>query len=432
MSKYFKICLKISSVLLGSIILGAFALCLVYMLPSDIIKNNVTSSIDIFYNENIYPQQISGYKSTQLDNETDAIMLLGAIYENNDLNVLEKAMAVPHNTMNNVSSLCITLKNILWDRIEPDGFSFYDRYWHGYMIYLKPLLLLMDYADIRMLNMMIQISLLLLLTLEMVRKKLTVYLPALALMLVVLNPTAVSMSLQFSSIYYIILISLLILVKYQDYLLQDDRVYYYFLLSGIAVAYFDFLTYPIAAFGIPAALALILKGENPGKSIKNIFNWIFCWFIGYIGMWAGKWAISSIVLDTNVFMEALNRMNVHSSETAINDISISAFAAFWRNLRILLRWPYFLSGLLFLCLHIKNILCYIKINLLKECIPFLILCLLPCIWLMLLRSHSAWCYWYTYRNLSVSVFSMAVFICRLSLYKGDIQKGNEECKCQVL
>lgn len=57
------------------------------------------------------------------------IMLLGAIFDNKELNSLQKAMAVPHATIEDVSSLCITLKNILWDQFKVDGFSNYDRYW---------------------------------------------------------------------------------------------------------------------------------------------------------------------------------------------------------------------------------------------------------------------------------------------------------------
>lgn len=52
-------------------------------------EDHVTSSINIFVTESVYPQQIQGYKTTQLDNETDANMSLGAIYENKELNPLQ-------------------------------------------------------------------------------------------------------------------------------------------------------------------------------------------------------------------------------------------------------------------------------------------------------------------------------------------------------
>ena len=62
-------------ILLISIFVGLAALFIVYLLPTDRMEANVRSSIDIFYTEGVYPQQAKGYKSSQLDNETDAIRL---------------------------------------------------------------------------------------------------------------------------------------------------------------------------------------------------------------------------------------------------------------------------------------------------------------------------------------------------------------------
>lgn len=414
MSKYLNLCIKLISILFGSVILGTLLLLVVYMLPTKTMETHVRSSIDIFVEESIYPQHVQGYKTTQLDNETDAIMLLGAIFENKELSSLQKAMAVPHATIEGVSSLCITLKNILWDQFKADGVSYYDRYWHGYMVYLKPLLLLMDYADIRMLNMIIQLSLLILLIMEMVKKKLHTYIPALILTLTILNPTTISMSLQFSAVYYIVLVSSFILLRYKDIFIKDDKLYLFFLMLGISVAYFDFLTYPIAAFGIPAVFSFILYDETCKEKTKKIIVCGIIWAIGYLGMWTGKWIVSSIVLDTNVFVEAFSRLTVHSGETNIDGESINVFGALWRNVRVLLRWPYFLMGLFFIVYYLRKIIPNFKNKMIIKYMPLLILCIIPCIWLMLLKSHSAWCYWYTYRNLSVSVFSVSVFICHLA------------------
>ena len=420
MSEFIKLFKKIIFILFGSILLGGVLLTIVYILPVNTMEDHVTSSINIFVTESVYPQQIQGYKTTQLDNETDAIMLLGAIYENKDLNPLQKAMAVPHATLEGVSSLCITLKNILWDRQEADGFSYYDRYWHGYMLYLKPLLLVMDYGDIRMFNMIIQLNLLLLLSVEMVKKKLHIYIPALILTLAVLNPAAISMSLQFSAIYYIILISLIILLRYKDILIKDDKLYIFFLMIGIAVAYFDFLTYPVAAFGIPAILTMIIYDGNWKEKIKTVILLGICWVIGYLGMWAGKWVISSIVLNKNVFVEAFSRITVHSSETYMEGVNIGAFGALWKNVKVLLKWPYFLMGFFYLVYYLRKIVRNFKFTGLIQCTPFVIICFIPCIWIMILSSHSAWCYWYTYRNLSASVFSVSVIVCRMADSKREL------------
>lgn len=189
---------------------------------------------------------------------------------------------------------------------------------------------------------------------------------------------------------------------------------------GIAVAYFDFLTYPVAAFGIPAILTMIIYDGNWKEKIKTVILLGICWVIGYLGMWAGKWVISSIVLNKNVFVEAFSRITVHSSETYMEGVNIGAFGALWKNVKVLLKWPYFLMGFFFLVYYLRKIVCNFKFTGLIQCTPFVIICFIPCIWIMILSSHSAWCYWYTYRNLSASVFSVSVIVCRMANSKREL------------
>lgn len=133
-------------------LLGLISLTLVYLLPTERMEQNVKSSMDIFYTESVYPQQVSGYKATQLDNETDAIMLLGAIYDGGNYSAIKQAMRAARVDISDVPSKCNVLIKYAWENQEPDSVSEYSRYWHGYMLWLKPLLLFFDYADIRMLN----------------------------------------------------------------------------------------------------------------------------------------------------------------------------------------------------------------------------------------------------------------------------------------
>lgn len=109
---------------------------------------NVRSSIDIFYTESVYPQQVKGYKSSQLDNETDAIMLLDAIHPAQNRSALENALRVSRITFSDTTSSCIDLIQYAWENKTLDQTVDYTRYWHGYLVWLKPLLLLMDYADL--------------------------------------------------------------------------------------------------------------------------------------------------------------------------------------------------------------------------------------------------------------------------------------------
>ncbi|MFR6406332.1 MAG: hypothetical protein ACLUN6_03765 [Holdemanella sp.] len=107
------------------------------------------------HGEESYEQVLKGYTSTQLDNSTDAYMLLSAIHRS-DKSAVDQAVNV-----------------YTWQ--DPDSFGQYGtllrygksgsegmqenataRYWLGYLVVLKPLLLFLNYMDIRMLNMIVQ------------------------------------------------------------------------------------------------------------------------------------------------------------------------------------------------------------------------------------------------------------------------------------
>lgn len=132
---------KFVALLTAGWLLGLISLTLVYLLPTERMEQNVKSSMDIFYTESVYPQQVSGYKATQLDNETDAIMLLGAIYDGGNYSAIKQAMRAARVDISNVPSKCNVLIKYAWENQEPDSVSEYSRYWHGYMLWLKPLLL---------------------------------------------------------------------------------------------------------------------------------------------------------------------------------------------------------------------------------------------------------------------------------------------------
>ena len=298
---------KFVALLTAGWLLGLISLTLVYLLPTERMEQNVKSSMDIFYTESVYPQQVSGYKATQLDNETDAIMLLGAIYDGGNYSAIKQAMRAARVDISDVPSKCNVLIKYAWENQEPDSVSEYSRYWHGYMLWLKPLLLFFDYADIRMLNMMFQTALLLWLVKELTEKKMTKLLIPLMLAVMVINPVAAAMSMQFSSIYDIVLISMILILHYHEKWSCKRKYPYFFFGLGMVTVFFDFLTYPMAALGIPLVLVLFLEKKDLKKGLQDVVTYSICFAAGYAGMWAGKWIMASIILGENIIAEAMGQ-----------------------------------------------------------------------------------------------------------------------------
>lgn len=74
------------------ICLGFVLLVFSYLIPKDAMENHVRESVKVFEEEGTYPQLVAGFVDSQLDNWTDALMLLTAVYQDSENNVLRQAV----------------------------------------------------------------------------------------------------------------------------------------------------------------------------------------------------------------------------------------------------------------------------------------------------------------------------------------------------
>ena len=78
------------------------------------------------------------------------------------------------------------------------------------------------------------------------------------------------MSMQFTSIYLLTLLFALAELQIDSF--SKERGWILYLLLGACTAFFDFLTYPPAAFGICVLLRSSFLGAVPRKSWKKPFS----------------------------------------------------------------------------------------------------------------------------------------------------------------
>ena len=159
----------------------------------------------------------------------------------------------------------------------------YARYWHGYQLWLKPLLYFTDYHGIRIFVGTVQIILTALLLWgplgKMTGKLLLLLLPVCGALL---RPAMVCM--EYMSLYSIIIISAVSFAQ------TETMRMVFFGCRGWTVAYFDYLTYPIVSLGILLLLYGIMQPYHSWEFVK----YSFAWGIGYAGMWACKWILATI------------------------------------------------------------------------------------------------------------------------------------------
>ena len=96
------------------------------MIPNDYIKENVGISVSRLNGEGDYYNPLFETDASKLDNFTDRLMISKAI-KNDD-------------------------KGALYNSLDVNDYA---RYWHGYLVLIRPLLIKLDYLQIRYVNVLI-------------------------------------------------------------------------------------------------------------------------------------------------------------------------------------------------------------------------------------------------------------------------------------
>jgi len=386
-----------------AVLAGILLLTCVYALPTEQMRYHVSLSLPYLQDEGDFYRWAPYHNSTALDGFTDSIMLGSAIYDSSaspfhDALVNPRMEFTPGDTVP-VDSL------VRYASGETNGKEVtYARYWHGYLLVLKPLLLFFSPADIRLLNMTVQFLLCAVaLLLAYRRKGLALAIPLAAAILCV-NPISAALSLQYTDVYLLTLIFETFLLAFRT----DEKKFGWFLYLwlGILVAFFDFLTYPLVSLGILLVTELALCQENLRGRLKRLFLNSSAWFVGYGGMWAGKWIAASLFTEQNVIQNALGSIQERVS-SSVDSVSFTFLQVLKRNIQVYIN-PSVELLVLLLFLGLLYLLAVRKYRVSLHAgslVPMVLCALYPVIWTYLLKNHSMIHPHMTYRNFAVSVMA---------------------------
>lgn len=397
-----------------SIIIGFALIIGVYSLPTGIMNKHVLSSYQSF--EESYPNTTPRVMGGKLDTFTDALMLLTASYED-DNSIYTKSLLNKRyfNKELGTDQLLYQMGRNPFDN-QNLAVESYARYWHGYLVVMKPLLMIIDYNGLRFINGFALLALIGLLCRQYFINNEKLYIIPLVAMLIFINPVSIILSIQFMGMITITLFGLLLLAKYRTYLIQHSLMLKaFFVVLGSLTAYVDLLTYPLITLGIP--LAYWISSTNIGvKSNKQIVQDIclysIIWGFGYIGMWFGKWVLATLLTDVNIikdaYMEIIYRTSSQMGDTPISyrKVLSNNFKYCWGNILLLL---VLFGGYVSYKKHKDKELLKFDVN--KKHWPLLIIAIIPFIWYFLVQNHSYIHAWFTYRELAIVVYVMVVFCC---------------------
>lgn len=383
---------------LGLIILFTTLMTLSFCIPEERLSWHVESSnysLSILREWRTY--FLFGTDAARVDDGDDNMMINHAIKADPEMNALEAAMSI-------------------------NGYS---RYWHGYLTWLRPMLVLYDLGQLRYVYMMVYFMLYgtLLASMALRLKKQTGIPAAIALSiaLTACYMTIIPTCMQYTHVFLITFIACILLLRYHQRL--RNALPLFFMVVGMLTSFIDFLTAPLLTLGIPLLMCLYIQNQQDEefewkKRIWTIFTCSALWGIGYVGCWACKWFLSSLILGHNEFGTAASKIGDWTSEMGAE----SRWVAFEKNIR----FYFFEQGIrVYLVFAIPVIALALKIirhwnKGWYKGLVYLPVGLFPYMWYLVVNGHSHFHPFFSHRIQAITAFSVMLFL--IDLAKWDVKK----------
>lgn len=415
MKKKLKCVLQAVAVLISGPVLGILLLMTVYKIPVSLIMDNYSISLESIGSRDGWHQFITGYAMSVLDNNTEFLMLKAA------------ATPMPATEENDIQKVmrCYTFNSewnhgLAFAQGEYNGQKFtcdsYERYWHGYLVILKPLLTIFTYQDLIYLNIILQ-SVMMVLLLHMLRRRGLAYLQIPFLLFWTVGMQMIVMlSLDYAVCFYIYMSSTLMVLRFPKW---RERYGLFFMAVGMVTAYMDLLTWPLVTLMVP--LLIFLQYENDSwDRIKKIVTCSGAWGAGYIVQWASKWLMATLFLEDNVLADAVESFLFRSALEGEKTLSWGHVVM--KNLSVFDKTPCLLIGGVAAILTGVLLYKYRRAMQWGKMLPCLVIGVSPFFWYLVTRNHAYEHYWMTWRNLSITVF--AVYGGVAECIRQEICKGN--------
>lgn len=423
----------IKKLIVSFIVLLAFyvgSLTAVFCLPDNAIQNNVLNSLD-----DVVVLESAGYRfkrnakiicdgpASYVDALTDGVMLTRNlnynIVNNDKAEVFQKFFKFDVDFPEEYYSSPI---------LRALNMNGYGRYWHGYDIVLRPLLIFFDYAKIRLICVgvfVVLVSILAYLTYKVLGLGITL---AFAVALTLCKFPIIASCMQFMNMTVLTMLSIIILLGYwlpkeKDNIKNDklDNLYIFIFILASLTIFFDLLTTPI----LPTGLAMLVimeymhQKENYCFNILSLLSGVFVWCLGCISCWIAKWCLNAVFFNSAILNEAYNQIFLRvNAPITMNDgavMEVSAIYSVIVNLAMLvqpLEFIWFISIFLFLLLAVVYLKFKLpKVNTDKYYSKLMLLFMIsPIIWYLLIKNHSLIHFWYTYRSLMISVVALWLYL----------------------
>lgn len=367
-------------------------------IPSKLLTKNIGKTVDILKQEGNYPSYGLSWRQITLDNFTDTLMFNTAYSVDSQMPIKSALVNSRYDgridSTNQVSNL---EKLYLKQEVVKVG---YERYWHGYLLYLRPLLVVTDYSGIRIIiSIVLYSSCFAFLYLLWKRGRMETAI-AFLIGLILVDFFYIGRSIQFSSVFLIGILSSVYLIKAYK---KNYNLPLFFFVVGALTSFFDMLTAPLVSLG----LVLIVAYSLGKKSIKDLFMQCIAWSAGYLLLWYSKWFLVQTLFVPGAVKTAINQIvnrtviQADSNFSHVNALKLNIFQLIgYHRMDKIIILSVFMLYVLFMTRYFQY-----KREKMKPVIPLLFIGVLPIAWFLIAANHSYLHVWFTYRTLLLSVVS---------------------------
>lgn len=396
---------------LGTVAAALLLLLCGACLPQSRIDNNVMQSASIMLAEGCYPNISDGAQTSQLDNFTDALMLMES-----------KATTIRHpetiltnplytNGANPVSDL---YQYSVDSNIEPA--SFYVRYWIGFRSFLRLALVFLHYYQIKRYLALAFFGLFAAVICSLAKNAGARAAFFFALSVILVKPQIICANMQFSCCFLIAFIAMMLM----PWLSRNIRhAGLFFMEVGMITMFLDFYSTPIITFGLPVIYLYLLQAkQGHAPKVREILWDFLAWFAGYLLMWLSKLVLTSILTEQDAIQNGLGSllMWLGADGFALSNGAYSPVTALKQVVKALCQDR---DGALFFGGLLAAALVFLAVNLARQKIcwrgfvrnwPVLLIALMPVIWFAVSAEPTTVHYWFQYRSVVVCFWAIFGFV----------------------
>lgn len=400
----------------------------VFSIPTSLVRHNVATSAKQIENDGLWFQPL-GFYLFQVDNMTDCLMMNIAATADSDNPVVSAMNAnVGRYDYDELRSNYLNMPQMTYDvatygREHMDFELEYARYWHGYQVFLRPLLTVLSYHSILVLNICLMLILLaatLTLAYRHFRRKEFL---SFALSLAIFFVPCVPLAIQFSICFYIALQGMCFLFLNSRVAASIERSCILFFVLGGMTSFFDFLTTPQITLGLPLITLMLLRPEH--RSVKKIFALSVLWAAGYALVWSGKWVLGSLITHDNIIEGAMGAAQMRVSDCIVFGGEEMPMIVFFSKIWQMLCTPFgtipICMGLIALAIIYLCVRMYSHRAVLQSHAWLLVVALIVPVWYIVLKNHTLQHVFFTWRAFIVTFWSLLLFSVHSRNRAGSLQ-----------